>query len=234
MWQTSGSGEYTAGLGHSAIARRLHRPSDGRPGVFFHTGVTNDPQSYLTSAASGSQVTVPVARTIGPVISFSLLDSERYGNATNSTRIGQLRSFMQTRVGIASGKLYGIGTSKGALGLLNYARANPGVFAALALFVPAVDPQELYDRNPSGLQAEIAACYGGGRPPDSANPSKNTGELAGLRMKCWYSGDDPIIAVASVADFAQATGAAVESMGAIGHSAAGADPASVVRFLASA
>ena len=107
--------------------------------------------------------------------------------------------------------------------------------AAIALITPVVDVDDIHDNNRNGYAAEIEARYGGLAAFDAALPTHNpvafAGQLAGIPIKVWISSNDPVVIPATVDAFAAGSGAAVASLGAVGHTAGALDGADVASFL---
>lgn len=202
-----------------------------RPVIVF-TGGPGDDRDFIVTAASGAHVP-PVLATAGwPLYSAEFGGTNLWGNPTTVTRIGQAWTKVKALMDTAVDQFIGIGVSKGATALLNYAKDNPADVAGLALFIPAVDIQDMHTNDRAGSAASIAAAYGGGAPPDSSNPADNTGALDAIPQEIWRSTNDTACVQSVVDSYATAVSATVHSLGAAGHSAASVSAAEVAAFLA--
>ena len=231
--ELSGSGEYAPGERHLAVVGERFRPGE-KPLVVFFTGAAGNERRFLEDEYE------PLATALAgagyPVASAEFGRGYLWGNEIAQQRIEQLHDYGLAELGARSGGLLGVGVSKGATALLNYARSRPGRVAAVAALIPAVEVAAIHDAD-GRLGAEIEAAYGGPagyreRVAD-LDPSANVEELRALPLKCWYSDDDAIPA-ASVREFAERAGGEAESIGPAGHSIVGLDPGRVLSFFESA
>lgn len=117
------------------------------------------------------------------------------------------------------------GLSMGALLALNYAMRDPSKVAALALVAPVVSLEGIHDRDPNGAAASIETAYTNEAGYLAALPTHDPSTAANLvtlgqlaaRTRLWYSTDDTVVDPSEVLTYAGATGATLDSMGAIGH-----------------
>lgn len=147
----------------------------------------------------------------------STAQSTTWGNDAKVGHMGTLLTNAQSSL-FASGKVHLLGGSAGATSCLRFAKANPTLVQSLALFIPAVDIQFIYDTNPGGFgfDSQISTAYGG-RPSDAQNPATSTPSFTSFPIKIWYSDNDPICTPSSISTFAAAVGATTVSMGSLGH-----------------
>jgi hypothetical protein len=207
-----GIGEYVASEAHTVAWGRLYKKdATTRPLIYF-TGGPGDDRDFLTSTASGSQLAPRLAEIGVPIISAAFGGGGQWGNDTAQSRIGSAFTFVQSRLGTKTDKFVGIGVSKGATALLNYARNNPTLVAALLLIVPAVNVADIHDNNRSGLATEIENAYGGAAGWTSAapthDPAQSTAAFAsmGLPVRMHYGANDTTVLPSVVQSFATATG----------------------------
>lgn len=154
--------------------------------------------------------------------------SALWGNATNTTRVGQLWTWAKANLGCATDKFIGYAASRGTPDILNYLQANPTQVAAVALENPAVNVDDIHDNNRASAQASINAAHGGNdaaweTAKTTMDPYLNMAAIAatGVPIRMWTSTDDPICLPASATTFASTTGATEVSIGAAGHSVVG-------------
>lgn len=233
-----GIGEYVANEAHTAIYGRLYRADVTRRPVLIFTGGAGDDLDFLTADASGKQLAPTLADNGVVCASAAYGGAAQWGNDTSQTRIGQLFSLVQTRFGTKTDKFVGIGVSKGATSMLNYARNNPTKVAALYLIAPAVNVSAIYNGDRGGLAASISAAYGGNWASAAAthDPALNTAAHAsqGIPMKLMYGGSDTTCLSSEVTSFASATGAQATQVGAgLTHltTAPAIDPADTLQFV---
>lgn len=138
-----------------------------------------------------------------------------WGNSTVQSRVTQLKTNAQTAL-FAGGKVHLLGISAGGTTCLNWAKANPTLVKSIALLIPCVDIQDIYDNDRSGFQSEISAAYSG-RPSNANTPAQNTASFTGFPMKIWYSETDTVTPLNVTSSFISGTGATGVSMGSIGH-----------------
>lgn len=235
---TYGVGQYVASEAHTAIFGRLYKPSTKRPVIFF-TGTAGS-SAFLTSSASGSQISPRLVDVGIPFISGDFGGANLYGNDTTQTRIGQLWTFVKTLLGTPTDKFIGIGVSKGMTALLNYARANPGNVAALVGIVPGVSLANVYTDN-VGLQAGIDAAYTNhasylaALPTHDPMANQSTHASQGIPMKFFTGDADTVVRPADVQSFGAAVGATVKTFTGTDHltTAPQVDPVEdVLKFIA--
>lgn len=228
--RVSGQGDYAPDERHLALLGDDYRPGEKRLVIFF-SGAAGDEERFL--AEDYAPLSIALAEAGYPIISAEFGGGYQWGNGLAQERIGQLWRFGIRELGARSDGLLGIGVSKGATALLNYASSFPGDVAAVAALIPAVDVTEIHDADEE-MGVEIEAAYGGrdgyAAAIETHDPVRRAEEFRALRLRCWYSDDDPSVPPATVKGFAARAGAETESIGAVGHSLDGMDPASLVRF----
>lgn len=175
-----------------------------------------------------------VSRT-RPVLTTNMGGTATWGNDTARTAVGDALTLIQGTYGAKTGKVVVMGMSHGAAAALNYARQNPSNVFGVALFAPVVDLVDIHDNNRGGYATAIETAYGGSSGWNSAkaahNPAGNTGDLAGIPIKAWYSTDDPICTSTTVTTFITAVSGTSQSLGAVGHALTGLDPKQVSDFV---
>lgn len=180
------------------------------------TGWNGTVDSAVETSATNRDLIRDIAAAGFPTISCAV--DSTFGNSTMRTRMSTLKTNAQTSL-FASGKVHLYGLSMGGACVLNWAKNNPTLVQSIALIIPAINLQRLYDDDPAdvGISAAIDTAYGG-RPADSENPVTYAADLDGIPIKCWYSTDDYFnTEVSDYTDFAAASGAELVSMGNSGH-----------------
>ena len=214
---SAGIGEYVASESHHLGLPNLWKSNGTARGCMYAPGLGG-----TIPAINGSDGTYMADRGVA-IGTFDFGMNDEWGNATSDSRMDSAWAFCKSRFGFKTDKVLLFGISHGGVTVLNWAKANPTLVAAIALGMPAVSPQDIYDFDRGTLQSEIAAAYGGGRPPDSRDPTKNAASFVGIPIAIWYSTDDPICTAATVTAFGTAVGAEMNSLGAVGHSLTGLD-----------
>jgi pimeloyl-ACP methyl ester carboxylesterase len=168
-----------------------------------------------------------------------------WGNDTSIAAVTSLVTYLGSNYGTSTSRVALYGTSMGALTALNWAIRNTSKVVAVGLTAPAVSLQGIHDRDPSNLAAAIDTAYTNNagylaalatdpsHDPSSTNETtRRAARLLGPRTRIWYSTDDPVIAAAEPLAYAGFTGCAIDSMGAIGHTASEAALRAAGRWMA--
>lgn len=229
MVSTRGVGQYRSGQTHRAMWRRTYRADIAKLGVLTCPGWTGDADHWYQPGTDQLSLTAPIIEAGFPLAGRA--EGQQWGNAESRAQFTDLRTYAQSHLNFKAGKVHLLGISTGSLACMRWAMANPTLTQSLSLLLPAVDPQDIYDRDPLGigLKASISTAYGG-RPADSEVPALNTASFDGIPIKMWYSPNDPICLPEKVTAFATATGATTVDLGtqsggfAPGHSINGLDP----------
>jgi pimeloyl-ACP methyl ester carboxylesterase len=224
MWTSRSIGSYVAAEAATLLCGRLYKPDATKRPLIYFTGGPGDDRDFITAAASGSQIAPRLADLGIPIVSAAFGGGNQFGNDTAQARIGQAWTWIKAQLNPKQDKFIGIGVSKGATALLNYARNNPANVAALLLIVPAVNLTDLHDNNRSGLAAAIEGAYGGSPASFAAaapthDPALNAAAHAalGIPVKMLHGDNDVTVVPQTVIDFASATGYQIRSMGATDH-----------------
>jgi pimeloyl-ACP methyl ester carboxylesterase len=102
-----------------------------------------------------------------PELGADLTNGELWGNDQCIGLIDDLFAFGVSHCGFKSDKFILLGASHGTTCALNYAHAHPDKVAAIALSLPAVNPQDIHDNargTPYGATpAQMESVYGGSR-----------------------------------------------------------------------
>lgn len=149
----------------------------------------------------------PVAPTLG---------TAHWGNPAALARVSDAADWA-TENRAATGPAVLIGVSMGATAALNYAADNPNDIACVIGIIPAVDLEALRVADPSGARAGIDTAYSVTYPdplPEGSNPAERTSELD-LPIQLWTASDD--VTSTNADTFADATGATLIDVGALGH-----------------
>lgn len=236
MVSTRGVGQYRSGQTHRAMWPRFYRPG-GHRGVMACPGWTGSADHWFEPGTDQLGLSGPIIEAGLPVASRA--EGQQWGNAESRAQFTDLWTYGQASLGFKVGKVHLLGISAGSLAVMRWAMANPTLVRSVSVLLPAVDPQDIYDRDPfgAGIKASISTAYGG-RPADSEVPALNTALFAGIPIKMWYSANDPICLPAKAEAFAAATGAETvnlgeQSGGFTGHSINGMDPAQLSAWIVS-
>lgn len=225
-----GCGEYAPGERHAAVAAATKEV--GRLVVFF-TGAAGNERRFVEDEYA--PVTAALTAAGLPVISAEFGGDYAWGNDVAIDRIERLWRFGTEALGARDDRLLGVGVSKGATALLNYARRRRGDVAAVAALIPALDLEAIHDRS-AEMASEIEDAYGGASGYAEAaadhNPMAHAETYRGLPVCCWCSLDDPSIPFEEVREFARRAKAELCPFGPAGHSIEGIDAKSVASFLA--
>jgi pimeloyl-ACP methyl ester carboxylesterase len=227
-----GDGVYAAGERFYLLSSRL-TPRDGTAkGVLFAHG-----SGGTFHTALGIPAIPEVARSGFVVLSGDLGGGVTYANNATMTRMDEAVAYLRSGNRASTGKLSLIGSSMGAANVLGWARTHISEVERIALLIPVVDVEDVRANNRGAEQAGIEAAWGGNAAWQAARPTRNPIEyaaaLAGIPIKCWYATDDSIVMPSRVQAFADASGAKLSSMGAVGHSAAAVPFGEVAEFLVS-
>lgn len=227
-WHSYGVGQYRASEGHSFIGNRLYKPDGTKRAVL---NCVEHGQTALHQITTGwdHHILARLADAGYPVLSGDL-GGNAWGNATGQTALGQLRTYAGSPFGAKIDKVFIVATSMGAALACNWAKANPTLVQAIALFIPAVDMQDIHANNRGGLASSIATAWGGAAPPDASNPADYAADLSSIPIKVWGSSSDTTCTPAVVAAFVAASGAEFSDLGAVGHSPVTVSADSVLSF----
>lgn len=250
MRKSYGIGHYSVDANEAAasLEPRLYKRDGTVHGAIYchgHSALTHASLSLLYNGLFLGDVGFTVAGSGRPVFMGDFQDNSWGNDACVSTML-KAWEWMDDELGCASDGVYLMGGSMGMLSACNFAHWVLGGFSiagftapdieikAIAGIIPQTDYEDVRARNYSGYAAEIVAAYGGQAAYDAARPTHNPIEyaaaLSSIPIKLWYSSDDPACPPAIVEDFADQTGAELESLGAIGHSYAGMDRTQITAF----
>ena len=232
---SSGTGQYVASEWHiGCYSRRVK--SAARRGVLIHGGRT---QTALSNMPPDSITAQLVSDSI-PVMYFDCSDGKTWGNPTSVTRTGQAWTYQKNNFGAKTDKVVLYGTSMGALVMFNWALANLSSVAGIVTVNGAVSLIDLHDNDRGGHKAEIETAHGtgvvasyvGNSTITARDPAQNAASFAGVPIKMFYSGNDPICIPSATTAFASASGAETVNMGNLGHATDPAYAPDVAAFIA--
>lgn len=208
-----GARSYATEYDTTMVGRLYKGLSESRLGIVFQGLAGAD---YLYATSPYHEVGYELAEYGIPLINAQYGVTAQWGNATALSRMDDARTYANAALLPRTDKVVLVGQSKGGTAVLNWAKANPTLVAAIALFVPAVDIQDIYTNNRGGNQSSISTAYGGA-PPDASNPADNTSSFTSFPIKIWYSTNDTTCTPETITAFASATGAELSSMGDVDH-----------------
>jgi pimeloyl-ACP methyl ester carboxylesterase len=237
MAGTSTSLVTTAGETTISFLDRFYKPSAGtRRGVMVTHGAGILAASYLDTTYR--RPLDALARAGYPCLAIDAGGASTWGNDTAIAAIQTDVSVLTgTTVGAKSDKVFIYGGSMGAITALNWARQHPTMIGAIALTIPALDLDNIYQNNKGGFQASIGTAYGVAYP--TAIPGLTTHSPVAyptdvtFPLKLWASSDDPIASnTAACQAWASAVGAnvTVVDLGARGHNGSTTPPDDIVAF----
>lgn len=135
-------------------------------------------------------------------------DDDAWGNATSLSNVNSLITWMQSTMGVQSGKVALVGISMGALTALNFAKANPSKVACVVGIIPALDLNDFATNNRAGYGASALAAYGGSYSDASDgatyNPYYYAASFPDVPVHLYYSTADTTALPAYVTGFAAA------------------------------
>lgn len=155
-----------------------------------------------------------------------------FGNDTSQARIDDGWAHVKAQFDCADDKVVLVGQSMGGADVLNWARRNLASVAAIALLVPAVHVDYLYDNDSGGLASDIDAAFGGNWAASEPeyDPINFADEFVGIPGQIWSSSDDPWTTRVSHEAFCAASGFDLIDTGANGHGVGGIDRDEVYDF----
>lgn len=247
MIRSAGVGGYVAGESHILLCDRTTKP--GAPGVLICTGSHSTAPSTMIN--DGLDRAIALAKA-----GFVVMSGDHgqpfpggygtYGNDTAITRIGQMRTFLQSsarHISASSGKIHLTGGSGGCAAAINFALRNPAFVASMSLMLPLIDLEDIYNNRTDATvtQAEIDTAYGGHAAYLAAvathSPKRqDKTPLANIPIRMFYAdANDPYISLQSVFDFRDEVNGlggnvSLVNLGGVGHNAATVDPQDAVAF----
>lgn len=202
----------------SLLLDRLYATGQ-KPAVLYAHGLNAQPWGPINNPMPGLERLSELGFAVS---SHALGGVATWGNSASQTKMGDAKAYMQAApVSAKAGPVLLYGGSMGTLTALNYTLANPSNVLAVAAILPAVSLQSLRDN--AAYTASVEAAYGGNAGYLAAlathSPLVRAAEFAslGIPMKLWYSTDDTVVIPSTVTDFAAASGASLQSMGATAH-----------------
>lgn len=163
-----------------------------------------------------------------------------WGNQADMTAMTNGYNALQSRPGVAPGKVALISGSMGALVSLNWAARNPDKVACIVSVIPVINPTDIYVNNRGGYGPQIATAHGGWSEASKGaawNPATIalTGVYADIPMLLFYGLTDTLCTPTQTEAFATTVGANVTLVPlASGHAEASysaVDHAQVLAFL---
>lgn len=210
-WDGSGSGDLVR-----TVRPRAARNGQGRQ-VIVMGGMYSQAVDWADSEATSTyKPSELVSYGRGLTVGAASVD-ETWGNAEMRARIDTCIAANRAKGYFTTDRVSLLGGSMGGLCALTYALANPTKVRRIVVAITPFDLQRVYDDDWGGvLRASMVAALGG-PPTDADNPIARMDELAHIPMLVYASTDDPISSYEAAVEFANGTGATLETMGAIGH-----------------
>lgn len=168
-------------------------------------------------------------------ITSDLGGATTFGNPTAESRFGDAVTYIRAQRPCKQDKVIIVACSMGGIAACNWAVNNPSQVAAMAMIVPAIDLEDIHDNDRGGHAAGIEAAYGGLAAFQTSmvtrNPIDHADDLTGIPIKIWYSTNDGVCLPAITEAFATASGAELESLGAVFHSNGTLSPTAVFNYV---
>lgn len=210
------------------------------PAIYCHQALTTALSPFAATGDVNDLAVRAIIHRLGrrgvPCITSDQAGTSSWSNAAAVGTVGNALTYAGARLGSRSDKAVLFGTSMGSLLALNYTQMNPSKVLAVAVMLPIPDLEWVHDNGPAPIPANIETAFGGLAAYNAAkagyNPMNHTANFAGVPVRMWYSDDDPTAVPERAIAFATATGATIESLGAVGHTLTGIDADAVADWLA--
>lgn len=223
-----GSGRYAASE-QDVFISTLAGLAGGIRGVVYCHVVNSTATACRDYNSIGELHLVNTIAEVFPVLSIDAGGLSPWGNATAMARIGDAITYLQGTRGAKSGKVLLVGSSHGGLTVLNFAKANPTLVAAVVGMLPVIDLNDVVTNNRGGLAAGVNTAYGGAYSEVTNGPTSNPANYAAsyaIPTQLYYASDDTTAIPSTVTTFAStATNVTATSLGALGHTEAAIDAA---------
>lgn len=208
--------------------RRYAGGANSRAAVWCHENGAN------ARSSGGERLGQELITAAGtPLLTADLGGASTWGNDAAKARLTDAWAYAVAQADARTDKALLYAGSMGCLTAFAWAIDHPELVAGIVAVLPVVDLEYVHANSVNGAAALIDAAYGGAPPDFAARSVFPRRELVpDVPVQLWHSDDDPYVPLATAQAFAAAVGAESHSMGAIGHSAAGIDPAAVAAFLA--
>lgn len=221
-YRTAGTGAYASNEKHLVITSTSY--AGNGPLVIVGHGAGDNAWVYNTAASYRRDL--EVLADAGCVVVAADLGGASWANDTFLARTADVISWAASTWDANTTRVSWIGDSMNGGAALNWAWRNTSQIGALALRVPGVAYNNIYNRIPS-LAASMDAAYGGNWAANVAtrDPMANTASIVPFasRVRLYYSTNDPFISLAQdIEPFVDATGVRAIPLGDVGH-----DPALV-------
>lgn len=206
---------------------------NAKTGVILAHGALATADYFLTDSDARQLADRITMRQI-PGVATDLGGQLTWGNDTLVSRMNDTLTFFNSNLGARTDRVVVVGLSMGGTSVLNWIRnwsandyANLSKVAAIALFVPAVDVNDIYVNDRMGLAASIDNAYSGSggwvANQATADPANFASGYSSVPIRIWYSGDDPIIIPSIVEAWGANAGATLTNIGNVGHTINGVD-----------
>ncbi len=205
----------TASQKYVAYKPREYKPDGTKRWIVYLHSASLSSYSHLTSAGAGAGKLLQAVGDVFPIIAIdggtipgSGTDdgTETFGNTTAVNRIADAVAWVidPAKGGGKTDKVMLMGTSQGAAGIVNYAKANPTKVAAMVGVLPVSDLQNsrVNDWGP-GLRAVIDGAHGVTYPaslPAGVDPATNYSGASGIPLKAFYLPSDATVPHSTVTD----------------------------------
>lgn len=223
MYTTYGVGQYSEGHAseaHTAGWRRDYK-TGGRGLIWCHSKGANSREPWDPTEDSWVPGMAGIT-SLGSVIMSGDLGGDAWGNSSCQSFMSDVWAWLKTQYGTKTDKAIIGAMSMGALGALNWARANPTLVKAIILFYPCVNLQAQHDGTGGAapFAASIETAYGGVPVYSTFDPSHNAASYMGIPIRMYYSSADTTVGTSNQTAFATAVGGSAfssVSLGAVAH-----------------
>lgn len=216
-----GKGRVHAGESDVRLYPRDYVPDGTTRGLLYVHGAGQNSNAAITAAFYGQYYIVHRLAQVFPVLCADLGGTQTWGNSTVVSRLQEARTSLIEDMGALDGPVLCVGTSMGALSLLNYfANHSDEVIAGVGL-IPVSDVDDIRDNDRLGLRDDIDLANGVTWPdplPAGVNPTDNAAAFASFPYLAMYASDDEVIIPSTVTNLVSLMGDTAEAvnMGAVG------------------
>lgn len=192
--------------------------AEERTGILLVPGGGGTETSWQNTSAFNTNVVTGLMARLCDIHGYRFLtlpSDWTWGNDTIIERISDARGEAISRLNISE-RVHLLGISMGGCCSLEWARRNPGLVAGLAMLIPIVDQQDIYDNDrvdPYGTITPPEDAFAGSRPPDTHVPARNATAYRGIPPAIWYSNNDSVCVPEVTEPFGERAGAQMHNLG---------------------
>lgn len=192
-----GKGRYAPSEAHVLIAPGNYIPNGKIPGVLWAHGAGGN---AISAKDPSFKYRYDPFGLYFPTLACDFgTNPSNMGNDDAIASVSPAKAYLQSSTSecfAKVGSVFLVGSSMGALTCLNWARQNVSSVKAIALFIPALDLDDIYQNDKAGLRNDIETAYGITYPTPIPNlnthsPVAYPADVAGIPIRIWASDDDP-------------------------------------------